>query len=84
VRWDKQEIFQVTGYDDKTHKASIETYNGDVGEMDQMTWDSLSLGLADPPEDWTSPVETVDVVSFGTAQNDPVSEDTSAPGTPAD
>jgi hypothetical protein len=84
LNWGKGEVFQVTGFDEKSHHASIKAHNGDVGEMDQVTWDGLSLGLADPPEDWAGPVETVDVVRFGTAQNDPVSEDVSGPGTSAD
>lgn len=79
LRWDKNEVFQVTGYDAATNKVSIETYAGDAGEFDRLTWDSLSLGVAEPPQDWTAPLETVDVVTFGSAQGDPVSEDVAGP-----
>lgn len=79
LRWDRGEVFQVTGYDETTHKASIVGYDGVEAEMDEVTWDCLSLGLADPPEDWSGPLETVDVINLGTAQDDPVSEDVSEP-----
>jgi hypothetical protein len=79
VRWDKSEIFQVTGYDEKSRKATIETYDGDVGEIDEVTWGGLSLGLADPAEDWTAPVEAVDVVDLGSSRGDSVSEDVAEP-----
>ncbi|HVW67686.1 MAG TPA: DUF6763 family protein [Steroidobacteraceae bacterium] len=79
LRWDKGEIFQVTGYDASSRKASIRTYNGEPGELDQFTWDRLSLGVADPPEDWTGPLETVDVVRFGSTPDDPISEDVAEP-----
>jgi hypothetical protein len=77
LRWDKREIFRATECDEKTRK-SIQTYDGDFCEIDEATWDGLSVGLADPPEigrgrsiPWLWSV-------FGTAQNDPVSDDTSA------
>jgi len=79
LRWDRHEVFQVTGYDEKTHKASIVGYDGESAEIDEVAWDRLSLGLADPPEDWAGPLETVDVVNLGTAPNDPVSEDVAEP-----
>jgi hypothetical protein len=79
LRWDKSEIFQVTGYDEKSRKATIQTYSGDVVDIDEATWDCLSLGLADPPEDWTAPIETVDVVDFGSSRGDSVSEDVTEP-----
>jgi hypothetical protein len=79
LRWDKNEVFQVTGYDEPAHKALIQTYDGAADEIDETTWGHLSPSIADPPEEWTGPVETVDVVRFGSAQNDPCSEDVAEP-----
>jgi len=79
LRWDKGEIFQVTGYDGNSHKVLIQTYDGNADEIDEVTWRKLSPGPADPPEDWTGPLETVDVVRFGGGLNDPVSEDVAEP-----
>ena len=78
LRWDKGEVFQVTSYDANSNKAVIETYDGNSVGIDRLTWDRLSPAVADPPEDWTGPVETVDVVSFGDA-SEAVSEDVAAP-----
>ena len=50
-----------------------------VAEIDEATWNGLSVGLADPPQDWAGPLETVDVVQFGTGKEAPVSDDISAP-----
>lgn len=79
LRWDRGEVFQVTGYNEKTRTASIVNYEGNSAEIDEVAWDRLSLGLADPPEDWAGPLETVDVISLGTAQGDSVSEDVAEP-----
>jgi Family of unknown function (DUF6763) len=79
LRWDKNEVFQVTAYDERTHRALLEPLQGDATEIDQATWDRLSLGLADPPEDWAGPVETVDVVDVGRTGSGPVSEDIAGP-----
>lgn len=85
LRWDRGgEVFQVTGYDEKTRKASTVGYDGVTAEIDEVSWDRLSLSLADPPEDWGGPLETVDVVRVGTAQNDPVSEDVAEPRAPVE
>jgi hypothetical protein len=78
------ETFQVTAYDETGCKASTVSYDGVSDEMDQATWGRLSPSLADPPEDWMEPLEMVDVVRFGTAQNSPVSEDLSDPATPTE
>ncbi len=79
LRWDKGEVFQVTAYDESARKAAIRTYDGEPGELDEFTWGCLSLGVADPPEDWTGLPEMVDVVRFGSVQNGPVSEDVAGP-----
>ena len=79
LRWDKGEVFQVTGYDGKSHKALIQTYEGNADEIDEATWLKLSPGPADPPQDWTGPLETVDVVRFGSGPEDPISEDVAEP-----
>lgn len=79
LRWDRGEVFQVTGYNETTRKASIVNYDGVSAELDEVAWGRLSLGVADPPEDWAGPLETVDVINLGAGQNDPVSEDVGEP-----
>jgi hypothetical protein len=79
LRWDRGEIFQVVGYDKTTNMASIVNYEGVEAEMDEPTWKGLSLGFADPPEDWSAPWETMDVVRFDTTGDTIVSEDLAGP-----
>jgi universal stress protein E len=60
LRWDKGEIFQVTGQDPDSGQITIRTYDGGVDRLSMDQWRELHPGLADPPCDWTGPVETMD------------------------
>jgi hypothetical protein len=68
LRWDKGEIFQVTGRDSGSKTIQIRTFDGSSEELPENLWDSLPLGIADPPEDWTGPLETVDEIDMECAQ----------------
>lgn len=65
LRWDKGEIFQVAGYDEQARTIEIQTFDGDLDEIDEETWRVLPLGLAEPPEDWTGPVDDVERDDLG-------------------
>jgi hypothetical protein len=65
LRWDKGEIFQVTGFDPQSMAVEVQTFDGDLDEIDQETWSTLPLGLAEPPEDWTGPVDDVEIDDLG-------------------
>ena len=65
LRWDKGEIFQVTGYDEACGTIEIQTFDGDLDEIDEDAWKELPLGLAEPPEDWTGPVDDVERDDLG-------------------
>src|SRR5512143_1299554 len=60
LRWDKGEIFQVTEQDPATGLISVRTYDGSVGHLSLDEWRDLQPGPADPPCDWTGPVEIED------------------------
>jgi len=60
LRWDKGEIFQVTRQDADSGRITIRTYNGDVDQLSLDDWRNLHPALAEPPTDWTGPVETMD------------------------
>jgi hypothetical protein len=68
LRWDRGEIFQVTGHDAAAGKIHIRTFDGGADEITVSQWDSLPLGVADPPEDWAGPLEAVDEVDMDCAQ----------------
>ena len=79
LRWDKGEIFQVTGFDDKSRTIEIQTFDGDLDEIDAEAWTTLPLGLAEPPEDWTGPVDDVEVDDLGYSQTEMTARDWAAP-----
>ncbi|MGA2840653.1 MAG: DUF6763 family protein [Steroidobacteraceae bacterium] len=78
-RQDKGEAFLVTAYDDKSRTIEIQTFDGDVDEIDEEVWSTLPLELAEPPENWTGPVDDVEVDDLGYTETDMAEADWSAP-----
>ncbi len=78
LRWDKGELFQVTGLDSQAKTIEIQTFDGDVDEIDADAWTSLPLGLAEPPEDWTGPVDNVEVDDLGYEDTEMTAQDWAA------
>ena len=70
TRWDKGEIFQVVGYDPKSRTIETQTFDGDIDEIDLEAWIGLPLGFAEPPEDWTGPVDDVERDDLGYSETD--------------
>ncbi|HEV2228204.1 MAG TPA: DUF6763 family protein [Steroidobacteraceae bacterium] len=70
LRWDKGEIFQVTGCDKEAGTIEIQTFDGDLDEIDEESWRLLPLGLAEPPEDWTGPVDDVERDDLGYSETE--------------
>jgi len=68
LRWDKGEIFQVTGHNRGARTIQVRTFDGGSDELSEDIWAGLPLGTADPPEDWAGPVETVDEIDLEFAQ----------------
>jgi hypothetical protein len=58
---DKGEMFRVTAYDEGTHSVEIQTFDGDVDEIDEEAWNALTLERTGEPEDWTGPLDGIDV-----------------------
>lgn len=70
TRRDKGEIFQVVGYDPNSRTIETQTFDGDVDEVDLETWAGLPLGFAEPPEDWTGPVDDVERDDLGYSETE--------------
>jgi len=62
---DKGEMFRVTGYDHGARTVEIQNFDGDVDEIDAETWGTLPLERASEPEDWTGPIDDVEVDDLG-------------------
>lgn len=79
ARRDKGEIFQVIGLDEDSQTVEIQTFDGDLDEIDRETWSALPLALAAPPEDWTGPVDDVERDDLGYSETDMTGADWSEP-----
>jgi hypothetical protein len=56
---DKGEAFLVTGYDERTGTTEIQSFGGDLDEIDPDAWSQLFIVPTEPPEDWTGPIDNV-------------------------
>lgn len=70
LRWDTGEAFQVTGIDEHSKTIEVQAFDGDLDEIDEDTWRVLPLGFAEPPEDWTGPVDDGEVDDLGYSETD--------------
>ena len=59
LRRDIGEIFQVTGYDERSRTIEIQTSDGDLDEIEREIWREIPLELVEPPEHWSGPVDDV-------------------------
>lgn len=65
VRTDKGEPFQVVGRDTRAGTIEIQSFDGDLDEIDDETWATLPIEQIVPPEDWTGPVDDVETDDLG-------------------
>jgi hypothetical protein len=65
VRGDKGESFQVVGYDEHARTIEIQSFDGEIDEIDEATWASLPLERGEPPEDWTGPMDDIEKDDLG-------------------
>jgi len=79
LRQDKGEEFVVTAFDDASRTIEIQTFDGDVDEIDEEAWTTLPLELAEPPEDWTGPMDDVEVDDLGVTETQMTASDWSGP-----
>ncbi len=79
LHWDKGELFQVIAIDEQTRTIEIQNFDGDIDEIDQAAWQGLPIGFAEPPEDWTGPVDDVAVDDLGYSETDMEAKDWEAP-----
>jgi Family of unknown function (DUF6763) len=79
TRRDKGEIFQVVGYDPNSLTIETQTFDGDLDEVDLETWAGLPLAFAEPPEDWTGPVDDVERDDLGYSETDMSGRDWAEP-----
>src|SRR5690554_4626165 len=59
-RLDKAQVFHVVSLEDGD-SIEIQHFDGALETLDYEDWDSLELEWIEPPEDWTGPVDDLDV-----------------------
>ena len=50
-------LFEVVAIDEASGTIEYQMLDGEVGEYDNVSWQSLYLAPAEAPEDWRSPYE---------------------------
>jgi len=58
---DKGGQFQVTAIDDVAGTVEIQYFDGDLEEIDLDSWADLDIELIEAPEDWTGPVDNIEL-----------------------
>jgi hypothetical protein len=79
ARGDKGEQFRVIGRDNESRAIEIQTFDGDVDEIDAASWGTLSLERVEPPEDSTAPLDDVELDDLGYTETAMASADWSQP-----
>jgi len=64
-RSDKGETFRVTGYDERSRSIEVQSFDGDLDEIEEESWKTLPLERVEEPEDWTGPVDDVEFDDLG-------------------
>lgn len=73
-------LLQVVAFDEEDGLVELQDFDGDIDEVDLDTWRDLQLERAEPPEDWTGPVDEVETDDLGyTAAADIAPRDWRAP-----
>jgi hypothetical protein len=70
ARGDKGELFQVVGRDDESRTIEIQSFDGEVDEIDSETWSTLPLERCEPPEDSTAPMDDVETDDLGYSETE--------------
>src|SRR5579872_1314345 len=76
---DKGESFLVTAHDERTGSTEIQFFDGDLDEIDADAWAELPVVLAEPPEDWTGPVDSAPHDDLGYSETAMKENDWEAP-----
>ncbi|RPI60795.1 MAG: hypothetical protein EHM50_06770, partial [Lysobacterales bacterium] len=79
ARGDKGEQFRVIGRDNESRAIEIQTFDGDIDEIDAETWGTLSLERVEPPEDSTAPLDDVELDDLGYTETAMAGADWSGP-----
>jgi hypothetical protein len=79
LRRNKGEMFRVNGYDERSRTIEIQTFDGDVDEIDTRAWRAMHLERAGEPQDWTGPIDVVELDDLGYSDTEMTAADWAEP-----
>jgi len=79
TRADKGELFQVVGRDESSRTIEIQSFDGDVDEIDSDGWPTLAPEPAEAPEDWTAPMDDIETDDLGYSETEMTAKDWNEP-----
>lgn len=62
---DKGEMFRVVAVDAASATVEIQSFSGDVEELEMDAWREMDIETAEEPEDWTGPFDEVEPEDLG-------------------
>ncbi|RPI58770.1 MAG: hypothetical protein EHM50_10175 [Lysobacterales bacterium] len=63
-------LFRVVAVDEDRDLLEIQHFDGDVEELERSGWADLDVEAAEPPEDWTGPVDDVETDDLGYSETE--------------
>lgn len=72
---DKGEMFRVVAVDAASGSIEVQSFDGDVEEVDASAWRDMDIETAQPPEDWTGPYDDVETDDLGMTETDMSTQD---------
>lgn len=72
ARTDNGSLFQVVGRDENSRAIEIQSFDGDLDEIDAEAWCALPIERTEPPEDSNAPLDDVGQDETGDGDTHPV------------
>ncbi|HNS26857.1 MAG TPA: hypothetical protein PKN91_01920 [Steroidobacteraceae bacterium] len=72
---DKGGMFRVVAADAAEDYIEIQSFDGDVEELDTIAWQAMDIETAEPPEDWTGPFDDIEPDDLGLSETGTTPQD---------
>ena len=76
---DKGYQFHVVMVGEEEGTVEIQHFDGNLEELDLDTWNDLEIEMIEPPEDWTGPMDDIELDDLGYTETGMSKEDWSGP-----
>jgi hypothetical protein len=76
----KGQEFQVVSVDDDEGIIEIQQFDGDLEQIEFDSWNSLDIELIEPPENWTGPMDDLELDDLSYSETEMGRDDWSSGG----